>query len=87
MDGQEQLALVAAGTLEPYEEPPTGIDPGATPVESLTAAQIAQEVLAEMYRIQQEEERQQRIEDLREDEDIYAQRRRDARVRALVGDK
>lgn len=84
MDGQEQLSLVAAGTLEPWDEPPTGLDPTAPPVESLTASQIATEVLAEMKRLQEQEERAQRILDLQEDEGIYSKRSRDARVAALI---
>ena len=84
MQDDEQTALVAAGTLEPYREPPTGIDPEHT--EQLTASQIAREVLAEMARIQEQEERNQRMLDLKEDEDIYAAREREARYAALVGD-
>jgi hypothetical protein len=84
MDGGEQLALVAAGTLEPWEQVPTGIDPDAEPVEALTASQIAKEVLQEMARIQEQEERAERLRDLQEDEDIYAQRERERRYTALV---
>ncbi|HSJ75980.1 MAG TPA: DUF6582 domain-containing protein [Gemmatimonadales bacterium] len=85
MQDDEQTALVAAGTLEPYPEPPTGIDPNAQEV--LTASAIAQEVLAEMARIQERDERAQRMLDLQEDEEIYAARQREARFAALAGDK
>lgn len=81
MDGEEQMSLVAAGTLEPYEEPPTGIDANAP---ALTASQIAQEVLAEMARMQEQDERKERMQDLLEDEFIYSQRDREARLAALV---
>jgi uncharacterized protein DUF6582 len=84
LDNGEQMALVAAGTLEPYEAAPTGIDPNAEPVEALTASQIAQEVLREMARIQEQEERAERLRDLQEDEGIYAQRERERRFEALV---
>lgn len=84
MEDGEQMSLVAAGTLEPVEEVPTGIDPDAEPVEALTASQIAREVLAEMARMQEAEERAERIRDLQEDENIYAQRAREARYSALV---
>jgi len=84
LDNGEQMALVAAGTLEPYEAAPTGIDPNAEPVEALTASQIAREVLQEMARIQEQEERAERLRDLQEDEGIYAQRERERRFEALV---
>lgn len=98
MEDGEQMSLVAAGTLEPVplctdpaphgmghvHDVPTGIDPNAAPVEALTASQMAREVLAEMARMQEAEERAERIRDLQEDEGIYAQRTREARFEALV---
>ena len=86
MEDGEQMSLVAAGTLEPEEDIPTGIDSNAAPVAALTASQIAQEVLAEMARLQEQEERAERIRDLAEDEQIYSKREREARFATLVGD-
>jgi hypothetical protein len=84
MENGDQMALVAAGTLEPRPDIPTGIDPDAPPVETLTASQIAREVLAEMARVQEAEVRAERVRDLSEDEEIYAQRERESRYETLV---
>lgn len=88
MDGEDQLALVAAGTLEPAEvqEPPTGID------SSLDLATIIRTTVEDVFtslqeRQQQDEEHQERLErlrDLLEDEEIYASRAREARFSALT---
>jgi hypothetical protein len=79
MDGEDQLALVAAGTIEPLAEdktPPSGIMP--------TIQHIVEQVFASMEEKQAQEERAERLRDLREDEDIYAQREREARFNALT---
>lgn len=88
MDGEDQLALVAAGTLEPAEvqEPPTGID------SSLDLATIIRTTVEDVFtslqeRQQRDEEHQERLErlrDLLEDEEIYASRAREARFSALT---
>jgi hypothetical protein len=87
MDNGDQTALVAAGTLEPHEEIPTGIDPAAPMDMALVASQVAQQVVAELNAAAARVERAGRISDLAEDEEIYAQREREARFAALVGDK
>jgi len=50
MDNGDQTALVAAGTLEPYEEIPTGIDPHVPMDASLIASQVAAQVIVELNR-------------------------------------
>jgi hypothetical protein len=72
MDGEEQLALVAAGTLVPEPEeydqqPPTGI---------VDLALVASMVREELLRQEAEEDRRARIHDLLDDEEIYQQRER-----------
>jgi len=84
MDGEEQLALVAAGTLEPAEvqEPPTGVDP------TLDLGSLIRSVVEHVYTAMQDESEQQeratRLLDLIEDEEIYAQRARLERFSALT---
>jgi hypothetical protein len=84
MDGEDQLALVAAGTLEPAEvqDPPTGIDP------TLDLGSLIRTVVEQVYTAMQEDEYQQermtRLMDLIEDEEIYAQRARESRFTALT---
>lgn len=88
MDGEEQLALVAAGTLEPAEvqEPPTGID------EALDLGAIIRATVEDVFTSLQEREeedaarqgRAERLRDLIEDHEIYAQRARLERFSALT---
>jgi len=87
MDNGDQTALVAAGTLEPYEEIPTGIDPHVPMDASLIASQVAAQVIVELNRAADRVERAGRLDDLAEDEEIYAQREREARFAALVGNQ
>jgi len=87
MDGTEQTALVAAGTLEPLDPTPTGIDPHAPTDMSLIASQVAQAVLDQMRRNEAQELLARRFDDIREDEEIYVQRDRESRYEALVGDQ
>jgi hypothetical protein len=84
MEGEDQLALVAAGTLEPTEvqEPPTGIDSSldlGTMIKS-----VVQEVFNSIYTEEEQQERAIRLADLVEDEQIYAQRERMERFTALT---
>ena len=83
MDGEEQLALVAAGTLEPAvaEEPPTGIDPTNL---SSTIRSVVAEVFTSIRQEQEQEERAQRLADLIEDDEIYSARDRANRFSALT---
>lgn len=84
MDGEEQLALVAAGTLEPAEvqEPPTGIDP------SLDLGTMIRTMVQEVFNAIGDQETQQdravRLQDLLEDEEIYTQRARMERFASLT---
>jgi len=81
MEGDETMALVAAGSVFPemYElpsydtsEPPTGVEPFSTgSLRQLENDQIAAE------------ERMARFSDIAEDEEIYAQRERIARLQTM----
>lgn len=84
MDGQDQLALVAAGTIEPAEvqEPPTGIDPTASLVPLIRT--VVEEVFNSIQDQEVQQGRMARLRDLLEDEEIYAQRARMERFTALT---
>lgn len=86
MDGEEQLALVAAGTVDPMEEtvdvPPTGITPAADLGRMIRS--VVEDVFATIEEREQQQERAARLNDLLEDEDIYAERSRTARFSALT---
>ena len=81
MDGEEQLALVAAGTVmpviepEPEPAPPTGV---------VDLALIAAAVRDEINRQAELEERRARLADLVDDEAIYARRLRESRLATIV---
>ena len=85
MDGEDQLALVAAGTLEPSEvkEIPTGIDPNAAEIAAIIRSTVEQ-VFDSMREDEEQEERAARLADLLEDEEIYAERARMERFSALT---
>jgi uncharacterized protein DUF6582 len=84
MDGDDQLALVAAGTLDPveFEEPPTGIDPNLNLGAMIRA--VVTEVFDSISEQEGQQERATRLADIMEDEDIYAQRARMDRFSALT---
>jgi uncharacterized protein DUF6582 len=84
MDGEEQLALVAAGTLEPAEvqEPPTGISESLDLGALIRAA--VQEVFSSIQATEEQQERATRLMDLLEDEEIYTQRARVERFASLT---
>jgi hypothetical protein len=85
MDGEDQLALVAAGTLEPAEVPeevPTGIS-GGPDLGALIRTTVEQ-VFSSIQNQGEQEERAVRLADLLEDEEIYLQRDRMARFSALT---
>jgi len=85
MDGEDQLALVAAGTLEPaevHEEVPTGIS-GGPDLGALIRTTVEQ-VFSSIQSQEEQEERAVRLADLLEDEEIYSQRDRMARFSALT---
>lgn len=86
MDGDEQLALVAAGTVDPIEEPvdvpPTGIMAPADLGHMIQS--IVETVFTTMEAREQQQERAVRLSDLQEDEEIYAQRARLERFSALT---
>jgi hypothetical protein len=84
MDGEEQLALVAAGTLEPepVDVPPTGIQP-STSIPDLIRT-VVSEVFASIEEQETQQERAARLSDLLEDEEIYSQRDRLSRFSALT---
>jgi hypothetical protein len=80
MDGDDRLALVAAGSLEPGgdlepEVPPTGI---------LDMNLVAAMVREEIGRQEAREDRRARLLDLIDDEQIYQQRERAARFSLLA---
>ena len=84
MDGDEQLALVAAGTLEPepVDVPPTGIEP--TQDLGALIRTVVSEVFDSIQGQEEQQERATRLADLLEDEDIYASRDRYDRFAALT---
>ena len=84
MDGDEQLALVAAGTLEPPEvtEPPTGINPDLDLGAMIRT--VVEEVFTSISDQEEQQERATRLADLMEDAEIYAQRERMSRFSALT---
>lgn len=84
MDGEEQLALVAAGTLDPeeFEEPPTGIAPDPDLGAMIRA--VVTEVFDSIAEAEGQQDRATRLSDIMEDEDIYAQRARMGRFSALT---
>jgi hypothetical protein len=85
MDGQEQLALVAAGTLEPVPEPPTGIVSQTHPGDLYSIIEtVVEQTFSVLQAREEQEDRRARFQDLLEDEDIYAQRDRSLRFNALV---
>lgn len=83
MDGEDQLALVAAGTLEPVDVPPTGIEPAPVNMAAMVTSAV-QQVFAAIQEQEARQERAQRLADLQEDEEIYAQRSRYDRFNALT---
>lgn len=84
MEDNEQTALVAAGTLEPVNEPPNGIDPSVPFDFSLVTEQVMREVRKRIHEEGEREDRAVRLQDIQEDEGIYAQRERETRFNALV---
>jgi hypothetical protein len=84
MDGEEQLALVAAGTLEPepVDVPPTGIESSASIPDLIRT--VVSEVFASIEEQETQQERAARLSDLMEDEEIYSQRDRLSRFSALT---
>ena len=84
MDGEEQLALVAAGTLEPAEvqEPPTGVSEGLDLGAMIRG--IVEDVFDTIHEHEDQGERAVRLADLLEDEGIYAARERESRFTALT---
>lgn len=79
MDGDERLALVAAGTLEPGPE----VEPEVPPTGLLDMSLVAAMVREEIERQEAAEDRKARLLDLLDDEEIYRQRERAARF-ALI---
>jgi hypothetical protein len=79
-EDQGPTALVAAGTLEAPSEPPTGIVPDTSEL----AIKVASHVLSMLQDRESAAEREARLADLLEDEQIYAQRERQARWGALT---
>ena len=77
MENEEQMSLVAAGSVVPepeeYTGPPTGIN----------VALLASMVREQMDEEEARQERAQRLADLQEDEEIYAQRERRKRLEHL----
>jgi hypothetical protein len=86
MDGEDQLALVAAGTVEPAEvrEPPSGIESQSTLDLSATIRTVVEAVFTTMQERDAQQERAERLADLLEDHQIYAERDRMARFSALT---
>jgi len=88
MDGEEQLALVAAGTIEPTEvqEPPTGIDAGLDlgAIIKSTVESVFTSLQEQQEEDEARQERAARLADLVEDHEIYAQRARLERFSALT---
>jgi hypothetical protein len=84
MDGEDQLALVAAGTLEPakVQEPPTGVTPDLDLGRFIR--ETVEQVFATIQDDQAQQERAERLADLLEDEQIYAERARMERFSALT---
>lgn len=82
MDGASQLALVAAGSLDPeYGEPPSQ-DPGPTGV--LDMSLVAAMVREEIERQERVENRRARLHDLLDDETIYESREKAHRFALLA---
>ncbi len=85
MDGEEQLALVAAGSLDPLEieEPPTGIVPLGPQIGAMIREAV-REVFTAIEEHEGQEELATRFDDLLEDEEIYSQRNLEERFSALT---
>jgi hypothetical protein len=78
LENDEQMALVAAGTIMPIHDefvPPTGIAFTADDVDT-----VYQEVKRRLVEDEAKAERAQRLKDIQEDEEIFAQRRRAVRL-------
>ena len=87
MEGEEQLALVAAGSVLPEElllfeddEPVKVTEVPPAPPTGIDISLVASQVLQEVARRQEIQDRADRLADLREDHEIYDRRRREARL-------